>query len=488
MKTPFKTLLLAVLFLFGVGAASAQVTSTLVYGDTVSGTISQASPLVIYNFQSNASDLVNIQAFPLTTGTELSITLLSPAQQFVAAGDSNPLSHGGLEVRLTEMGVYSVLVGGINGSMGDFLLHLDARPATIQQPLIAGIPAIASFPGSAPVQYFSAAVSEMAQLMVRAQTPGFGFALEIRNAAGALVGISNSLPQATFSLPAGQVYEVGVRALNLQLPGTVEIVLGTGTTGAAPQSNVQSTPAPVVQAPADRCTITGAGPVNVRSGPGTNYNILGSLNPGQFLDVTGVSSDRMWYTVNYNNLQGWVSASVVSLNGPCGSIPVAQAPAPPQSAPTQDPNAGGNNTVVQPTATAPQEQPIAAPTATVPSQPVAPQDQDTQLSLDRNNGGQFNEQISAPDGDNMDRIFASVGNFDSTSTFVKYNVTLICAGTGTEAVRWGPNASEVPHLCNTSIELIFTNDSNSHAVVVSLPPGGSTPAFVNYTLLFVKIS
>ena len=80
-----------------------------------------------------------------------------------------------------------------------------------------------------------------------------------------------------------------------------------------------------------------------------------------------------------------------------------------------------------------------------------------------------------------------MGNFDSTSSFVKYNVTVICSGTGTEQVRWGPNASEVTHLCNTSIEMFFGNDSNNNTLVVALPPGSSSPAFVNYTMLFVKI-
>ncbi len=484
MKRLLSFVLLTALFLFGGRVASAQVAAILVYGDTITGSISQASPLVIYSFQSNASDVVSIQAFPLTSGSALSITLLSPAQQLVATSDNSLLSSAEVDARLPETGLYSVLIGGINGSMGDFLLHLDARPAVVQVPLLGGIPAVVSFPSNPTEQYFSAEVSELALLTVRTQTPGFGFALEIRNAAGALVGISRGLPQVAVNLPAGQVYEIGVRAMNPQLPGVVEITLG-GAAGVMPQANMQPTVAPVVLAPVDRCTVSGTGPVNVRSGPGTNYSILGSLNPGQFLDVTGVSADRMWYTVNYGGLQGWASASVVSLNGPCGSIPVVQASSLPQVVPTQDPNVGGNNNVAQSTTPAPQAQPTA--TAPSPSLPVAPPDNDAQLSLDRNAGGQFSEQISSPDGDNTDRVFASVGNFDSTSSFVKYNVTVICSGTGTEQVRWGPNASEVTHLCNTSIEMFFGNDSNNNTLVVALPPGSSSPAFVNYTMLFVKI-
>ena len=52
-------------------------------------------------------------------------------------------------------------------------------------------------------------------------------------------------------------------------------------------------------------TITGNG-VRVRSGPGTNYNQIGSVNSGTSLTVTGKEGN--WYKVTYNGQTGYVSA------------------------------------------------------------------------------------------------------------------------------------------------------------------------------------
>ena len=59
-------------------------------------------------------------------------------------------------------------------------------------------------------------------------------------------------------------------------------------------------------------TITGS-EVRVRSGPGTNYDILGEENSGKTLSVIGVSND--WYKVNYNDSVGYVKSTYMSLSG-----------------------------------------------------------------------------------------------------------------------------------------------------------------------------
>ena len=52
--------------------------------------------------------------------------------------------------------------------------------------------------------------------------------------------------------------------------------------------------------------------VNVRSGPGTEYSIIGSLLKGETMDYTGTSqkssTGKLWYQINYNNQIGWVSS------------------------------------------------------------------------------------------------------------------------------------------------------------------------------------
>lgn len=57
--------------------------------------------------------------------------------------------------------------------------------------------------------------------------------------------------------------------------------------------------------------------VNVRSGPGTNYAVIGELYRGNTADYTGTSkkdSDgRVWYQINYYSELGWISSRYTSV-------------------------------------------------------------------------------------------------------------------------------------------------------------------------------
>lgn len=54
--------------------------------------------------------------------------------------------------------------------------------------------------------------------------------------------------------------------------------------------------------------------VNVRSGPGTGYNRIGSLPAGAEIAVTGETSE--WYQIEFDNREGWVSAQFTSSTRP----------------------------------------------------------------------------------------------------------------------------------------------------------------------------
>jgi uncharacterized protein YraI len=81
--------------------------------------------------------------------------------------------------------------------------------------------------------------------------------------------------------------------------------------------------------------------VNVRTGPGTSYPVLGVASPGASAEVSGKSSDSAWWQVKiptqYSSSGfGWVSADyVVTTN--TGSVPVVDAPAPPPPVETTPP-------------------------------------------------------------------------------------------------------------------------------------------------------
>jgi PKD repeat protein/uncharacterized protein YraI len=94
--------------------------------------------------------------------------------------------------------------------------------------------------------------------------------------------------------------------------------------------------------------------LNIRSGPGTLYPILGILRSGQTASITGVSSDGGWWQIEFVGVaggRGWLASTYVSAQN-TGNVPVVQAPPLPTATP-----------VPQPTATA-TSQPAATPTAT----------------------------------------------------------------------------------------------------------------------------
>lgn len=59
--------------------------------------------------------------------------------------------------------------------------------------------------------------------------------------------------------------------------------------------------------------VVNAGPLNVRSGPGTGYDRVGSLNKGT--EVTILEAVDGWYKVSAGNVVGYVSAQYISLDG-----------------------------------------------------------------------------------------------------------------------------------------------------------------------------
>lgn len=63
----------------------------------------------------------------------------------------------------------------------------------------------------------------------------------------------------------------------------------------------------------------------VRSGPGTNYQIIGSLQDGSTVPVIGRTPDSSWLQVMLPNGQrGWSGAGFLTVSGGVNSIPVTQ--------------------------------------------------------------------------------------------------------------------------------------------------------------------
>jgi uncharacterized protein YraI len=94
-----------------------------------------------------------------------------------------------------------------------------------------------------------------------------------------------------------------------------------------------NTPTPVPEA------IVAAAQINLRTGPGANYDIIGQLREGDPLDVLGRNRAGDWLEVApAQNPRGWVSLELVELNIAAGIIPVSSR-IPPTPTPLATPTA-----------------------------------------------------------------------------------------------------------------------------------------------------
>ncbi len=97
-----------------------------------------------------------------------------------------------------------------------------------------------------------------------------------------------------------------------------------------PTSTATPTPEPLLTA-----KDTLKSPINVRSGPGTAYPVVGEMKPGEITLVTGRNSENSWWQVSLTNTQtytqGWVYGELAAFSGSREIVPVVAAPPPPPS-------------------------------------------------------------------------------------------------------------------------------------------------------------
>jgi uncharacterized protein YraI len=74
-------------------------------------------------------------------------------------------------------------------------------------------------------------------------------------------------------------------------------------------------------------TVTYTDPMNVRNGPGTFYDIIGQIFPGDVFPAVGISPGREWIQISYAQGPGglgWVYTSYVSVSG--GELQIVEPP------------------------------------------------------------------------------------------------------------------------------------------------------------------
>ncbi len=124
-----------------------------------------------------------------------------------------------------------------------------------------------------------------------------------------------------------------------EMPTAVVTVIVATSTPYAPEATLVP-PTPEPEDPT--AVVTARSGVNVRTGPGLEYTVLGTAPYLTELEVTGVSADGTWWVVaippNYNGGQGWLADEYVDVKN-TNDVLVIPAPPTPTPAATATPTA-----------------------------------------------------------------------------------------------------------------------------------------------------
>jgi uncharacterized protein YgiM (DUF1202 family) len=129
------------------------------------------------------------------------------------------------------------------------------------------------------------------------------------------------------NLPAGQSNQPS----NQDLAATITALAGSAQTGTVTPTSVSTQISATLPASATPCTplVTANSAANVRKGPGTVYDVVGSLTTGETAGIAGENSDGTWWYINFPAGDGghaWVSASLVTPSCAPSSVAVIAAP------------------------------------------------------------------------------------------------------------------------------------------------------------------
>jgi len=164
-----------------------------------------------------------------------------------------------------------------------------------------------------------------------------------------------------FQVPTGSA---GVLRVDAQL------VNANGTALTTPKSAVLSLAASAKEAttaaaPAPSASLSVDQIVNVREGPGTGFNVLGQIVPGEAYKVTGKTSAADWWQIEFGGRNGWVIAQLASTSGDSNAVAIVE------NLPQAPAIAAAPATAETATAAAPVEESVAA-AAAAPAPVAAP--------------------------------------------------------------------------------------------------------------------
>ncbi len=124
----------------------------------------------------------------------------------------------------------------------------------------------------------------------------------------------------TYAVP--QVVSLYANSLLVPNPGEEGVTLQTP---APPTPSVSPTPTPTAT-PEGVYGIVQSARLNVRTGPGLNYDVIGQLEGGEVIFPVGANADFSWLVVPFRGSTGWVATYLVDLRGPRNLLPIVIPP------------------------------------------------------------------------------------------------------------------------------------------------------------------
>lgn len=231
-------LLLAILSLLPIsdGIIHAQG-GVLSYGTTATGSITADMPLALYSFSGTAEDLIHLDAISLSGELQPAVDLLAPDRQIIASSRPNTLAETPYDTTLSMIlpttGVYSLMIGGVDGSTGDYALQLAGRNPTPATPLTFGLPLPVSIPQNAAPQYFPYVAEDCpTTLTVYDIAPGtpytYPFVVTVRDERGQMVATlrgGETVEDRVTVPPLSGSYEAAIWSADPALAGSLALVV-----------------------------------------------------------------------------------------------------------------------------------------------------------------------------------------------------------------------------------------------------------------------
>lgn len=365
MKNRFSRVagILLVLLAIGVLPLSAQIqTQPITLGTEQPGAVTVTNIAPAFSFTVNAPVTINVRVQAVVVGFAPAFRVLDAAGLLVQ-DVGNPTAAGTVEasVVLPQAGSYIVQVQSANGAAGQFSLLVDAGE-TPPQPLVVDDDVEGEVsPAAAAVSYtFEADGDRDLQLSITSPLPSEA-RVRIANADGEEVAnISLLFTEIALIIPGGSgEYTLDVEHSGGELVEPYTVLLSgireEEEEEEQPEEPTQPpppTPAPQQQIVLPNLPTSGACVVasstavrvNIRNRPSTDgTEIIAQMDFNQTATVTGRLDNSSWYRVNFNGVEGWISAEVTRRGGDCSSVPVVNPDGGSTAAPTNTPAPSGGD-------------------------------------------------------------------------------------------------------------------------------------------------